>query len=62
MTLAPQKREYRLAVSVVRVYGERLHWPHITSTGLCFGAFGLHCKARTLTTLKEPHGTAAIIR
>lgn len=30
MTLVPQKREYRLALTVVRVYGERLHWPHVT--------------------------------
>lgn len=53
MTLMPHRREYRLAFTVVRVYGERLHWPHRTATGLCFGAFGLHCKARCTVALKE---------
>ena len=53
MNLELHSREYRLAVTVVRVYGERLHWPHRTTTGLCFGAFGLHCKTRCQVNFKE---------
>ena len=57
LPLALHGREYRLALTFVRVYGERLHWPHRTKTGLCFGAFGIHAKCKVTVNFKEFHGT-----
>ena len=53
MTLALHGKEYRLALTFVRVYGERLHWPHRTSTGFCCGAFGIHVKPKVIVNFKE---------
>lgn len=40
--------DYKLTLSFVRRYQERLHWPDRTPTGWCFGAFGIHYKVRVI--------------